>query len=369
MNAQTLRIGLVGPLPPPEGGMANQCRQLATLLRSEGATVSVAQTNAPYRPAWIASWRVVRSLFRLLPFLADLWRLAGRVDVMHVFANSGWAWHLCAAPAVWIARIRGTPVIVNYRGGEAESFLARAPFWVHRTLASADSIIAPSGFLQGIFERHGLKPKTIPNIVDLTRFKPRDPTPRMAGGRHIVVTRNLEPIYDIATALRSFALASASITELRMTIAGTGPQREQLERLARELGIESRVCFAGRIDNDRIGALYREADLVLNPSTVDNMPVSILEAFASAVPVVSTNVGGIPFIARHGHTALLVPPGEPAAMSEAIVQVLSDPVLAQRLARNGLEEAKRYAWSAARELWLAEYRSHLSRTERAAEAG
>jgi len=112
--------------------MANQCRQLARLLRAEGVEVEMVRTNVPYSPRWIASLRVVRSLFRLLPFLVRLWRVTGRVDVVHVLGNSGWAWHLCAAPAVWIAKIRRTPVIVNYRGGEADLFLARAPFWVQK---------------------------------------------------------------------------------------------------------------------------------------------------------------------------------------------------------------------------------------------
>ena len=362
-----MRIGLVGPLPPPEGGMANQCRQLAALLRTEGLAVDVVQTNAPYRPEWIASVRVLRALFRLLPFLARLWTVAGRVDVMHVLGNSGWAWHLCAAPAIWLARVRGTPVIVNYRGGEAEAFLARAPFWVRATLAGADALITPSGFLQRVFESRGLNARIIPNIIDLSRFGPREDC-RTAGRRHVVVTRNLERIYDIGSALRAFARASATFPDLRMTIAGVGPEHAALEQLSRDLGIAARVRFAGRIENDRIPALYADADLLVNPSTVDNMPISLLEAFASGVPVVSTDAGGIPYLARDGYSALLVPPRDPDALSAAMVRVLGDRTLAAQLARNGIEEARRYSWPQVREAWLAEYRSHLRRNNGMAEA-
>ena len=85
------RLAVVGPLPPPSGGMANQCEQLLRLLRHEGAAVELIRTNEPYRPSWVGQWPVIRALFRLLPYLFRLWRVLGRVDVVHVFANSGWA--------------------------------------------------------------------------------------------------------------------------------------------------------------------------------------------------------------------------------------------------------------------------------------
>ena len=126
MNAAGLRIGLVGPLPPPSGGMANQTLQLAKLLGDEGAIVELIQVNPPYSPRWIERLKGIRAAFRLLPYLAHLWRAAGRVQLFHVMANSGWSWHLFAAPAIWIGRIKGLPVVINYRGGEAETFLNKA---------------------------------------------------------------------------------------------------------------------------------------------------------------------------------------------------------------------------------------------------
>jgi hypothetical protein len=83
-----LKIGLIGPLPPPSGGMANQTRQLARLLAEAGMAVEVVQVNAPYRPGWIERVRGLRAMFRLLPYLVHLWRCAGRVDLFHVMANS-----------------------------------------------------------------------------------------------------------------------------------------------------------------------------------------------------------------------------------------------------------------------------------------
>ena len=126
------------------------------------------------------------------------------------------------------------------------------------------------------------------------------------------------------------------------------------------LGIAGAVDFCGRIDNDRMNALYASADLMLNPSTVDNMPISILEAFASAVPVVSTDVGGVPFVAEHQRTALLVPAGDPQAMAAAMLQILQHADVSRGLADAGLVEAQRYAWPVVREQWLAAYRALIA---------
>ncbi|MBL8472258.1 MAG: glycosyltransferase family 4 protein [Rhodocyclaceae bacterium] len=361
-----LRLGLIGPLPPPSGGMANQCRQLRELLTAEGVIVELVQVNAPYRPAWAGRLRGVRALFRLLPYLADLWRASGRNDVLHLMANSGWAWHLCAAPAIWIARLRGTPIIVNYRGGEAAAFFARAPRWVHATLARANRLVVPSGYLEAVFGNMGFKSTIIPNIINMERFKPRV-TATAIDAPHLIVTRNLEPIYDIPTALTAFAVILREFPRARLTVAGSGPERGRLETMAHELGLAAAVNFCGRVDNQEIPALYASADLMLNPSTVDNMPISILEAFASGVPVVSTDVGGVPYVARHGHSALLVPPRDPTAMAAAALQLLRDSSLTARLIAAAKESAARYAWPEVRAQWLLEYQ-RLCRSDRPMEA-
>ncbi|MPZ46004.1 MAG: glycosyltransferase [Betaproteobacteria bacterium] len=354
-----LTIGLVGPLPPPAGGMAMQCRQLEQLLSGEGMGVRMVQTNAPYRPWWIGRIRLVRAAFRLLPYLGALWRMTAEVQVVHVLANSGWAWHLFAAPAVWIARWRGVPVVVNYRGGDAAKFLRGAARAVKRTLLAADARVAPSGYLRDVFAREGIDMQVIANVVDLDQFRP-NPERRASGRIHVIVTRNLEALYDIDTALKAFALLGERVRGGVLTIAGEGPERLRLAKLAAELGIGEQVDFAGRLDRNAMAALYRDATVMLNPSTVDNMPNVILEAYAAGVPVVSTDVGGIPYIARDGETALLVPARNPEAIAKAVCAILDDPALADRLIEQGLREAQRYAWSEIRGLWLGLYESLAS---------
>lgn len=335
------RVGLVGPMPPPPGGMAMQTQQLATLLRAVGADVNVVPTNAPYRPSWIGRIRLVRSFARLLPYALSLWRLAGRSDVMHVMANSGWSWHLFAAPAIWISTLRRTPAIVNYRGGGAGEFLQHQGALVRWSMRRAAALVVPSGFLQEVFAQHGMESTVIPNVVDTNCFV------AAKGGRRsvqLLVTRAFEPIYDIETAVRAFARLHALVPQLTLAIAGSGPTQNGVRALAKELGVSERVHFLGRLDRQAVAQALRESAVLVNPSLVDNMPNSLLEAMASGVPIVSTNVGGVPHIVRDEESALLVQPGDATAMAQAILRILQDPTLAQKLASAGLSESRKYTW-------------------------
>ena len=354
-----LRVGLIGPLPPPPGGMANQTRQLARLLREEGLHVELLQTNQPYRPSWITHLRGIRALFRLFPYLRALWITAGRVDLFHVMANSGWSWHLFAAPAIWIGWLRGIPVILNYRGGEIEEFFEKSFHWVRPSLNRVAAVIVPSGYTAEAFRRRGFEIHIVKNIIDTGRFtfaaRPfRQPS---ANGPHILVTRNLEPIYDICTALHVLQQVSRVYPETRLTICGSGPEKAALLQLARELGVSKAITFAGNIDNDSIAEIYRTADIMLNTSLADNMPVSVLEALACGVPIVSSNVGGVPYLVTHEKTALLAEPRDHKAMAEAVLLLVKNPELGKAMAMAGLDEIHGYTWSEVKQDLLSVYDS------------
>lgn len=361
MSAMPRSIVVVGPLPPPSGGMANQTQQLARLLLDEGCRVTVVQTNRPCPIRWIERVRFLRAAVRLPLYVATLVKAMRSAEIAHIMANSGLAWHLFAAPAIWIASLAGVPAIVNYRGGEAAAFLARRAAIVRFTLRRAATLVVPSGFLRDIFARHRIAAEIVPNVVNLSAFHPAPVPPP---GLHIVVTRNLERIYDVATAIRALAIVKTHERDATMTVAGSGPEREPLEGLARELGVVDAVRFTGRLDHSRLPELYREASVALNPSRVDNTPNSLLEALASGVPIVSTDVGGVPYLVAHEKTALLVPPGNPAAMADAVRRLNRDRTLAERLRSEGLAHVQQFAWEQVRDELARAYRCATDRPSR-----
>tara|TARA_R110002049_G_scaffold53223_8_gene148999 strand:- start:384 stop:1463 length:1080 start_codon:yes stop_codon:yes gene_type:complete len=352
-----VRLGLVGPLPPPNGGMAMQTLQLARLLAEEGVAVEVVQTNPPYWPAAVGKVKGLRALFRILPYLWRVWRMAGRVDVIHLMANSGWSWQLFAAPVIWIGWLRRKPVLVNYRGGEAREYLQASARWVKPTLARAAQLVVPSGFLRQVFSDFGVAAAVIPNIIDLTLFTPASEPPSDTAFT-LAVTRNLEPIYGLDTALRALSLARKTVPTLQLRIAGSGPQGAELERLVETLGLGDAVAFLGRLDRAQVVELYHSSHAMLNPSRVDNMPNSVLEALACGLPVISTDVGGVPYIVEDEQTALLVPRDDAPAMAQAMIRLYSDSSLRCQLREQGRRTVAQYAWDEVRPLWLALYNKH-----------
>ncbi len=358
------RIVLVGPLPPPAGGMANQTRELRRLLSAEGAEVSLVRTNEPYRPTFVGRFPLVRAVFRLVPYVARLRNGARGARLFHVMANSGWAWHFFAAPALRAAYRAGVPAVLNYRGGDAERFFARSFPKVQRWLRTAAIVVVPSEFLREVFARYGVRTEVVPNVVDLERFRPGPASKNGEGlvrqslgegGPRLLIARHLESIYDVETGIRAFEILRARYPNAALDVAGAGPERERLERLSVELGLMRSVRFLGQVENETMPSLYQSADIALNPSLVDNMPISILEALASGVPVVSTSSGGIPAMVKAGQEAVLVAPRDAQAMASAVAALWEAPEQRAALREAGLRRAKVFGWSAVREEWRRVY--------------
>lgn len=346
--ASIKKVTIVGPLAPPAGGMANQTKKLADFLRSEHIDVQVIRTNADYRPSFIGKIPVIRAVFRLFFYIFSLLSNLKSTDVIHIMANSGWSWHLFAAPAIAIGRFYNKPIMVNYRGGYAQEFFDKSWRWVNLTLSKSHKVIVPSSFLQDVFSGFKVKAEIVPNVLDQTLFSPAKSI-SASSSPHIIVARNLEAIYDVATAIQSFALIKEVIPSATLSIAGTGPELSNLTKLVAQLNLQDSVTFTGRLSPSEMAKLYQSADIMLNASTVDNTPNAIIESLACGTPVVTTNAGGIPKLVSHQHDAMLVDIGDRKLMAEHAVAILNDKGLAENLITNGLNTISKFYWP---NVWL-----------------
>jgi L-malate glycosyltransferase len=353
-------LAIIGPQSPPAGGMARQTEQLVRLWRAEGYEVTLVVTNAPYRPAWLRSLRGMRALARMLPYVMNLWRAAGKADLFHVMANSGWSWYLFAVPAIHLAHWRGIPTVVNYRGGEAQAFLARDLTRVRYSLNRTQALVVPSGFLHAVFAKIGVYTKVVPNIVDLERFEYQaekclpdhtlDPI-------ELFFPRHLETIYGADLALRAVAKLKQDYALIQLKLAGEGPERDKLEQLCRDLDIQESVQFLGPLAPQAMAEAYRAAHIVLNPSRVDNMPNALIEAMACGTPVIAARVGGVPFMLQEGVHALLFEADQVDELVQAVGQLIQQPDLYQRLREQGRLHVLQWSWPEVKQKWLAIYYS------------
>lgn len=145
------------------------------------------------------------------------------------------------------------------------------------------------------------------------------------------IAARLHPVKDVATLLRGFALAYAQNPKLRLLIAGDGQERETLASLATSLGIADVTCFAGWVDD--MPAFYRAIDINTLTSRSETFPYAITEGAQAYLPTVSTRVGGVPKLVRHGETGLLFEPGDAAALGAALAALAADPAERERLGR------------------------------------
>jgi glycosyltransferase involved in cell wall biosynthesis len=352
-----MHVILVAPTLEILGGQAVQAHALTEALRQDGYEVTFLPVNPAFPTGlqWIRRYPYVRTLLNQALYLPSLVRFR-RADVVHVFSASYWSFLLAPLPAILAAHGLGKRIILHYHSGEAEDHLARWSSLVHPWLRLVDEIVVPSDYLRRVFARHGYRTRVIPNVVDTSRFRYRERIPLRP---HLLSTRNLEPYYQVENTIRAFALLKALFPDAILTIAGSGSQAEELRRLVSLLGIEG-VRFVGAMRPSLLPALYDAADIFVNSSVVDNQPVSVLEALASGLPVVTTGPGDIAAMVRDGDTGLLVSPGDPAAMARAVTGLLDNPDQAILMARRAKHEIGRYAWAAVRNEWAAVYTGSMA---------
>jgi L-malate glycosyltransferase len=348
-----IRVLIAAPSLDIYGGQALMAARLVERLGQEPAVRVAFQPHNPRLPrgfGWLRRIKYVRTLATTLAYLLTLAGRAWRYDVIHVFSASYYSYLLSALPALLVGKLYGKKTILNYRSGEAADHLTKWPS-AARTMRWADRIVVPSGYLVDVFARFGLPAEAIFNTIDVDRFRFRQRRPL---GPRFLCARLLEPLYNVACALRAFALVQRRYPQAQLTVAADGSERGRLERLAGELGLRH-TRFIGKVDYKDMPGLLDAADIYLNANDLDNMPSSLVECMAAGLPVVSTNAGGIPYIITHEQTGLLVACDDHPAMALSAIRLLEDPELAASIARRARLECEKYQWPAVRNDWLSLY--------------
>ena len=190
----------------------------------------------------------------------------------------------------------------------------------------------------------------VPNGVDVDRFSPGPSrTPREPGGLVVCAVARLIEIKGLQHLIDAVAQAPETVRRrVRLRLCGVGTYEGELRRRAQAAGLEAQVEFAGLVPYEQIPDELRAADLFALPSLQEGLPLSLLEAMASGLPVVAAAVGGIPTVIRDGDNALLVAPGDVAGLRDALVRLADDPALRTRLGAAARRDAGAWSWSA---LW------------------
>jgi N-acetyl-alpha-D-glucosaminyl L-malate synthase BshA len=211
----------------------------------------------------------------------------------------------------------------------------------HFAVTSSDAVTTPSRWLAETARTNlglasALRIDVIPNFVDPQQFSA---PPRRARNRPPVLIHvsNFRPIKRVHDVVGIFA-AVRKTTPCRLELVGDGPERSRVESLVRDLGLQDHVSFRG--ERDDVASLYGGSDVFLLPSESESFGLAALEAMACGVPVVASDVGGLPDVVADGETGFLLPVGDVAAMAEAARRLLTDDVRWADMSRLARERAR-----------------------------
>jgi glycosyltransferase involved in cell wall biosynthesis len=209
-------------------------------------------------------------------------------------------------------------------------------------LRLADAIIADGFAAEHLPNALGRPVEHVPKGVDVDTFRPDGSNRRASlgldGVRVALVVSRLVPIKNVGLAIEAMALIARERPNLRLLIVGDGPLRAALENRVSALGLSEHVIVAGRVPHEAMPEWYRSADLFVLPSEFDNSPNVVLEAMATRLPVVATDVGGLRQYVRHGVNGDLVPAGDSHALGAAIARYGDDAALAERVGQRNRED-------------------------------
>ncbi len=288
-------------------------------------------------------------VLRLLDMVVMVWK--HRQSMEYVLIDTYSTQNFWYAVVVgWLCRIKGVRYIPILHGGNLPNRLEESPKCSKKLFGKAFRNVAPSPYLMEVFTRKGFTNVVqIPNALELNDyvFKHRtEVTPKL------LWVRSFAEIYNPFLAIR--VLEQLLPNHPSATLCMVGPDKDgsflTCKEYADKRGLP--VIFTGKLSKAAWRELAADYDIFINTTNFDNTPVSVLEAMALGLPVVSTNVGGIPYLVKDREEALLVPPNEVIPFVRAIESLLKNPEHANNLSTAGRKKVVTFDWSMVKEAWL-----------------
>ncbi len=339
------RILMIGNFVSATHGTKPYCESLADQLERVGFSVIRSSSQARRLPR--AAARAVTALIQ-------------DYDACHIDVFSGRAF-IWAAMAARIAHARSKPIVLALHGGGLADFARRDSGRVGRLLRAADVVVTPSKTLRDAM--CGLRGdiRVIPDGIELDDFAWRE---RKACRAELVWVRAFHRMYEPWVAVQVLAQLSQDYPEAHLTFVGPDKGDGSLERtiaLVKKSGLESRVVFRGALPHSDVPGLLSQHDFFLNTTSIESFGISVIEAAASGLIIVTTDAGELQNLWTHRVDAMVVSVGDVRGMTQAVRDVLEKPQLARDLSANARRRAEAFDWHTVVPMWEAVYAEALSR--------
>jgi glycosyltransferase involved in cell wall biosynthesis len=243
------------------------------------------------------------------------------------------------------------PYVPILHGGNLPNRFIRDQSRVKSFLKEARHIVSPSLYLQDFFSKQGFEVNFIPNFIELDKYaflKREKVRPKL------LWVRAFHSVYNPTLAIETLRLLLVKYPEAELCMVGSSKDDSfhAVASLIQEYKIEKQVRLTGILSKAEWIRLSVEYDIFINTTTIDNMPISVIEAMALGLPVVSTNVGGIPFLIAQQQEGLLVPSGDAEEMKSSIVKLIEQPSFAAELAQHARKKVAAFDWEVVQSKWF-----------------
>jgi glycosyltransferase involved in cell wall biosynthesis len=301
--------------------------QLAELFSKNGFPV-ITVSNAVSKMA-----RLFDTVFTIIRKSAD-YKIA-IVPLYGTFFSYWWAYISC----VLLQMLRKKILLIIHGGSIPDRMKTNHGKYL-RAIRKADVVVCPSPFIKNTLEQFSLESVLIENVISLEDYKfckKESFQPR------ILWMRTLHEIYNPEMAVRVTALLSKKYPDVKMAIAGRDDgSLKKVTDLATQLNVSNLIELPGYLNKAEKNKYASTHDIYICTNRIDNAPVSLIEMMALGLPVVSVDVGGIPFLITNEVNGLLVNLDDDEAMADAISLIIEQPLIGKELVRNGLDYCKQF---------------------------
>lgn len=345
-NSKKIRVLIISPSMRVIGGQSVQSQRLQETFETDEKIELEFLPNDPKNI--FQNVKFLRTIFTSLKFWFLLLTNLYKFDVAHIFSSGGTSYIISTLSPLLFAKLYGVKAVLNYHSGELENHIESWKKTALPTMKKFDRIVVPSEFLVDVFAKYDLNAKAVFNFADSEKFRFSE---RKTLRPIFVSNRNFEAHYNVEDCLRAFQIVQKKMPEAELVVAGFGSGEMKLKKLAQDLRLEN-VAFAGKIPNAEMPKLLEKADVYLNTSIVDNMPLSLIEAFAAGTLVISYATGGIPYIVENDKTGLLVETGDFQTLAQKAIFALENQNAAREIIINARNEVEKYNRESIKKDWL-----------------
>lgn len=380
-----MRILIATPIFPPEaGGPATYTKEIAERLKNQYQITIIAFAENPVMIENVNLVMINKRFplpLRQILFLKKMITFGKKADLIYV-QNAMAA----GVPSVMAAKFLHKPIILKFVGdgawekafgrGETKKFLddflknpdagfkSKLRIWIQKkVLNNVDKIIVPSEYLKNILlTYYHIRENKIITIYNAADSGPEGNIPRIpeSHNHQVLAIGRLVSWKGIDKVIEAIKILEKDYPDIKLVVAGDGPEMNNLKKLASDLSIIERVKFLGNVSRKETASLRQQSEVFVLNSVYEGLPHSVLSSFSAGIPVIATDIPGTNEAVYDGKTGLSIPTNDPRALAQAIKKIFSDKELGRKLASNARTLLReKFSWEKHMDRLLDVFRSLL----------